>query len=182
MAAFSPSQPVDRFFRGRTLHRLLELLPSVAPDARSGAADRLLKHLAPGVEEAERTAWRDEALKVLADPAFAPVFAAGSRAEVAIAGTLKSARGQAALSGQIDRLAVTAGEIFIVDYKTNRPPPKHVEDVAPAYIAQLAAYRALLQEIYPGRKMRAALLWTFEARLTEIPSEMLDHAFARHIG
>ncbi|MCB9955161.1 MAG: double-strand break repair helicase AddA [Parvularculaceae bacterium] len=181
-AAFSPSQPVDRFFRGRTLHRLLELLPSVAPDARSSAADRLLKHLAPEVEETERAAWRDEALKVLADPAFAPVFAAGSRAEVAIAGTLKSARGQAALSGQIDRLAVTANEVFIVDYKTNRPPPKRVEDVAPAYIAQLAAYRALLQEIYPGRKMRAALLWTFEARLTEIPSEMLDHAFARHIG
>ena len=51
------------------------------------------------------------------------------------------------------------------------------EDVA--YVAQLAAYRALLQKIYPERQIVCALLWTYDARLMDIPSEMLDHAFAR---
>ncbi len=49
---------------------------------------------------------------------------------------------------------------MILDYKTNRPPPERPEDVAPAYIAQLAAYRAALGKLFPGRAIRAALLWT----------------------
>jgi len=69
--------------------------------------------------------------------------------------------------------------VLVVDYKTNRPPPKDVRDADPSYVAQLAAYRALLQEIYPGRQIDCALLWTFDARLMEVPAEMLDHAFAR---
>jgi ATP-dependent helicase/nuclease subunit A len=80
------------------------------------------------------------------------------------------------VSGRIDRLAATQGRVLIVDYKTNRPPPKRVEETPAAYLAQMAAYRALLQEIYPGHKIEAALLWTFDARLTPLPDEALDHA------
>jgi ATP-dependent helicase/nuclease subunit A len=40
----------------------------------------------------------------------------------------------------------------------------------------MAAYRALLQEIYPGRKIEAALLWTFDARLMALPDAALDRA------
>ncbi|MBI1364416.1 MAG: double-strand break repair helicase AddA [Alphaproteobacteria bacterium] len=180
--AFSPLRRGDAFLRGRVLHRLLELLPDVAPAARRGAADRLLTHLAPETDETERALWREEALAVLADLAFAPVFAEGSRAEAAIGGVLKAGETEIVISGQIDRLAVDGARVLVVDYKTNRPPPKRVEDIAPAYIAQLAAYRALLQQIYPDREIDCALLWTYEARLTPIPSPMLDHALARALG
>ncbi len=83
------------------------------------------------------------------------------------------------LEGQIDRLAKVDGGLLILDYKTNRPPPKTLEEVAPAYIAQLAAYRRRSEGLYPGVPLRAALLWTDGPRLMEIPSTSLDAAEAR---
>ncbi|MEE2690081.1 MAG: double-strand break repair helicase AddA [Pseudomonadota bacterium] len=176
-AAFSPLRARDRFLRGRALHRLLELLPAVEPEKRAAVADRLLQRLAADVDGTERERWRDEVLAVLRDPSFAPVFTPRSRAEVAIAGAPKGARPGIVINGAIDRLAVENGKVLIVDYKTNRPPPARVEEASPAYIAQLAAYRALLQEIYPGHQIDCALLWTYEARLMRIPPALLDHAF-----
>jgi ATP-dependent helicase/nuclease subunit A len=183
--ALSPAHsPIasDRYFRGRTLHRLLELLPDVEPGERAAAGDRLLARIAPQIEPDERARWRDEIFTVLNDPQFAAVFGAGSRAEVSIAGAPKGARPGLIISGQIDRLVVGAEEILVIDYKTNRPPPKDVADASPAYVAQMAAYRALLQEIYPHHKIKSALLWTFEARLMALPDAMLDHAFARSLA
>ena len=78
------------------------------------------------------------------------------------------------LNGQVDRLVVEEKDILIVDYKTNRPPPADALDVAPAYLFQLAAYRLALRGIYPGRLVRAAILWTDGARLMEIPPDLLD--------
>ena len=77
-------------------------------------------------------------------------------------------------NGQVDRLAVTAREVLIVDYKTNRPPPVDAEGVALAYRRQLALYRALLGKIYPSHQVRAFLLWTATPRLMEIDAETLD--------
>ncbi|MGE0409214.1 MAG: double-strand break repair helicase AddA [Amphiplicatus sp.] len=173
--AFSPSRREEKFLRGRTLHRLFELIPDIQPKERPAAAERLLARLAPAISPDERARWRDEALAVLSDPAFAPVFGPTSRAEVALAGTLQGR----AVAGQIDRLVVEGARVLVVDYKTNRPPPRRIEETPPAYLAQLAAYRALLQEIYHGKEITCALLWTYEARLTVIPRIMLDHAFAR---
>ncbi len=179
--AFSPTG-MDKYFRGRVLHRLLELLPELSLNERAAAADRLLEKHAPEIEPEERARWREEVLSVLSSPAFAPVFGPGSRAEVAIAGAPKGAKPGLTVSGQIDRLVVDDRKILVVDYKTNRPPPKNPEDIAPSYLAQMAAYRALLQEIYPAREVACALLWTFEARLTPLPESLLDHAFARYLA
>ncbi len=175
--AYSPVAR-DRYFRGRILHRLLELLPEVDLPMRAVAADRLLARLASEIDETERVRWRDECLAVLDAPQFARVFAPGSRAEVAVAGEV----GGRIVSGQIDRLIVGDGEILIVDYKTNRPPPARVADTAPAYLAQMAAYRALLQKIYPGHQVECALLWTFAPRLTPLPKLLLDEAYARWVA
>jgi ATP-dependent helicase/nuclease subunit A len=177
-AVYSPAG-ADRYFRGRTLHRLLELLPEAAADKRAAAADRLLARLAPDIDPAERARWRDEIMRVLEDPQFAEVFAPGSMAETPIAGRPRGAPETLRVNGQIDRLAVSQTRVLVVDYKTNRPPPKDVRDADPAYIAQLAAYRALLQEIYPAHEIVCALLWTYDARLMAVPPQMLDHAFAR---
>jgi ATP-dependent helicase/nuclease subunit A len=64
--------------------------------------------------------------------------------------------------------------VLIVDYKTNRPPPQSASGVALAYRRQLALYRALLAGIYPGRTVRAFLLWTAAPLLMEIDAEMLS--------
>ncbi|MFZ5616593.1 MAG: double-strand break repair helicase AddA [Pseudomonadota bacterium] len=176
--AYSPAQAGDHFLRGRILHRLLELLPKVEPTQRRAAADRLLAHHEGRYDEEERAAMREEALRVLEDPTFAEVFAPGGLSEAAIGGRAKGTREELILSGQIDRLAILPTRILIVDYKTNRPPPTRIEDVPLSYLAQMAAYRGLLQEIYPGRKIEAALLWTYDARLMALPGEALDRAQA----
>ncbi len=172
--AYRPGRREAAFLRGRILHRLLELLPGLDPSQRPEAALRLARRM--GAEAGEALA--AEAMRVIEDPQFAPVFAPGGLSEVAIGGAPKGARSGLVLSGQIDRLAIGKGRILIVDYKTNRPPPAQLADVAPGYIAQLAAYRALLQEIYPAHEIEAALLWTYDARLMPVPADALDRAFA----
>ncbi len=64
--------------------------------------------------------------------------------------------------------------IWIVDYKTNRPPPVDPEQVAEAYLLQLAAYRLAVGRIFPGTHVRAAILWTDGPRIMEIRPEVLD--------
>jgi ATP-dependent helicase/nuclease subunit A len=103
------------------------------------------------------------------------VFAEGSRAEVAIVGRLDLAgRAQTLVSGQIDRLVVRQAEVLIVDFKTNHAPPKLAAEAPPAYVRQLALYRAVLRKLYPQRAIRAALLWTETTDLMEISAPALD--------
>jgi ATP-dependent helicase/nuclease subunit A len=116
-----------------------------------------------------------ETLAIVQDPRFAPLFQPGSLGEVPI--VARFAKGD--LSGQIDRLMVSYSALLVLDYKTNRPPPETPEEVAPAYVAQLAAYRAALRLMFPGRSLRAALVWTDGPKLMEIPSNLLDRAEQR---
>ena len=50
--------------------------------------------------------------------------------------------------------------------------------VAPAYLSQMAAYSAVLGAIYPGRRIRTALLWTESLTLMPLPPEALQAALA----
>jgi len=68
---------------------------------------------------------------------------------------------------------VTDSEILLIDYKTNRPPPKSVADVDITYLRQLAGYHAILQEIYPEKSIYCALLWTMDANLMAIDGAIL---------
>lgn len=166
--------------RGRLMHRLLQSLPDVVPENRAAAAQRFLARHAAVLGEDAREMLAAEALRVIADPAFAPVFAPGSRAEVPIAARLARADGSPLpVSGQIDRLAVTADAVLIVDYKTDRDPPAAVP---PAYVAQLALYRAVLREVYPRHAVRAAVLWTDRPGLVEIPGALLERALAEMLS
>jgi ATP-dependent helicase/nuclease subunit A len=161
--------------RGTLVHRLLQSLPEVPPSRRREIALTFLARNAETWSEVEREALAGQVLTVIGEPRFAPVFAEGSRAEVAIVGRLEQNGGRSALvSGQIDRLVVTADEVLIVDFKTNQAPPKAAADAPEAYIRQLALYRAVLQKLYPKRCVRAALLWTESTELMEISASALD--------
>ncbi len=80
------------------------------------------------------------------------------------------------MSGQIDRISVGEDRVLIIDYKTNRPPPKTIEAVPFAYRAQLALYRELLAPLYPGRIVETALLFTEGPFLMPLPDVVLDEA------
>ena len=74
---------------------------------------------------------------------------------------------------------VTTNEILIADHKTNRDPPRTLEKVPDGYVAQLALYRALLAKLYPGKAIRAALVWTEVTDLMEVSAAAMDVALAR---
>ncbi len=165
--------------RGTLVHRLLQSLPDVATDRRRDVAMKYLARNADGWTDADREALAEGVLTLIEDIRFAPVFAPGSRAEVSIVGRLdRPGRPPALVSGQIDRLVVTPGEVLIVDYKTNHAPPSRAADAPSGYIRQLALYRAVLGKIYPQRPVRAALLWTETPELMEISTPALDAQLA----
>lgn len=174
--AYSPLIVDDprRWQRGLLLHDLLRHLPGLPAAQRGEAARRFLAQPAHGLSPEDVEQWASEALAVTEATAHAALFAPGSRAEVPLIGTLQTPRGTFTVSGQVDRLAISDTEVLIVDYKTNRPPPDSAEGVALVYRRQLALYRALLQRIYPGRRVRAFLLWTAAPRLMEIAEETLE--------
>ena len=154
----------DRFRRGLVIHRLLQSLPDLPPDARLAAGRRYLDLAGQDLVPETREAWLAETLAVMALPEAAALFAHGSRAEVALSGRV----GQLLVAGQVDRLAVTPEAVLLVDYKTNRPPPKTEAEVSEGYWRQMAAYRALLRQLYPGRVLKCFLLWTDGPRLMQL--------------
>jgi ATP-dependent helicase/nuclease subunit A len=169
--------------RGTFVHRLLQSLPEVAAPRRREAAEKFLARNAGDWSEADREALIGTVLAVIAEPRFAPVFAPGSRAEVSIVGRLeRPGRPPALVSGQIDRLVVTAAEVLIVDFKTNLAPPGAAIAAPDAYVRQLALYRAILRQLYPAKAVRAALLWTEASELMEISASALDAALASQHG
>ncbi|NRG16469.1 double-strand break repair helicase AddA [Rhizobiales bacterium] len=165
--------------RGNLMHRMLETLPEMEAAARRGAAERYLDHALSPDEVPRKKELAEEALNVLNDARFATVFSPQARAEVPIVGRIAAPDGEEILvSGQVDRLLVAEDEVLIVDYKTNRHAPQAAEDAPLEYVTQLAVYRRLLGGIYPGRTIRAALLWTAAPRLMEVSAELMDKAYA----
>ncbi|MGE3332188.1 MAG: double-strand break repair helicase AddA [Rhodospirillaceae bacterium] len=160
-----------RFQRGIIIHRLLQSLPDLPPAKRRKAAEAFAARPSWQLEDAERAALVDETMAVLETPDFVPLFAPEtSRAEVPVTGLL----GKFALSGQVDRLAVTDDEVWIVDYKTNRPPPHEAINVDKAYVYQMAAYRRALQAIYPKHTVHCLFLWTDGPFILELPAQQMD--------
>src|SRR5690606_24075000 len=104
-------------------------LPDIPPERRADTAraylDRAGRDDFTGLEISKMTA---QVLAILGDVRFAPLFGAGSRAEVPIVGRIVRA-GRAALrvSGQVDRLLVTPDVVLIADYKTNHAPPRSLD-------------------------------------------------------
>lgn len=161
-----------RFKRGLIVHKLLESLPDLAPKDRESAAERFLARPGHDLDDAQQAEILRETLALLNDPALAPLFGPGSRAEV----PLVAQAGGRVISARIDRLLVTETEVLIADFKTNRPPPERLEDVHPGYLAQMAGYRRALMDLYPDRPVRCALIWTMGARLMTLPDVLLDTA------
>ncbi len=171
---FSPrGDGQKRFRRGRLIHGLLQRLPDVAAEARAEAARNWLLRQSVDADEAETLA--GEALRVIEDVRFASLFGPASRGETPIIG---AAAGRA-VRGIVDRLAVDETRVMVLDFKTDRPAPLEAEQAPAAYVLQMALYREVLRNIFPGRAVSCALLWTEAPRLTPLSDRQLDDALAQ---
>jgi len=166
---------LNRFKRGTIIHYLMQWLPELPPEHREAAARKYLARPSLELSEEVQARLMAEALAVLEDEALSELFSPASIAEVPISGVVTSGDGQErVVSGIIDRLLIADGMVTVVDYKTNRPPPETPEAVQPVYLRQMAAYRALLSDAYPGFSVNCCLLWTDGPRLMALPNDLLD--------
>jgi ATP-dependent helicase/nuclease subunit A len=157
--------------RGLLVHAMLARLPDIAPDQRAAVAERFLR--ARNVDADEAATLIAQTLAVIEDPAFAAAFTPGSRAEVSLVADLPEIGPTARVHGRVDRLAVTADNVLIVDFKTGSPAAE-VSGVARLYLTQMALYRAAAERIFPGRRIACALVWTEAPALMALPPQVLE--------
>ncbi len=163
----------QRFRRGLLIHAMLQFLPELPPQDRARAAAQYLARQLPDKAQGEHQALIAEVFAITESPQYRDLFLPDTRAEVPITGkvAMTDKDGSAktrVVSGQIDRLMVRDDAVWIVDYKTNRPPPLDAANIPADYKRQMACYRVLLQQIYPDRPVRCFLLWTDHARIMEV--------------
>jgi ATP-dependent helicase/nuclease subunit A len=152
--------------RGTLIHRLFERLPAVAPDQRRQAALRWLERSAGVASSAEREDIAALVCGILGDPAYAELFGPGSLAEAPIAAVLPDGT---VVAGTVDRLLVTDERILIADFKTGQVPASD-QQIPASHRAQMAAYAAALQVIFPRHAVLAVLLYTAAPKLFELPA------------
>jgi ATP-dependent helicase/nuclease subunit A len=178
-AMLSPAALAEdsRFLRGTLIHALLEHLPTLPRERWAAGAEAFLASRGVQLSLQTRKEIAADALAVLRDESLAALFGAGSLAEVAIAADIPHPGGKGPalrLTGKIDRLVQGDDRVLILDYKTNRRPPTDPADVAEAYLFQLAAYRLGVAQVFPGKRIEAAILWTDEPRVMHMRHELLD--------
>jgi ATP-dependent helicase/nuclease subunit A len=130
-----------------------------------------------GFAEADAQALAAEVMAVIAHPQLAVLFAPGSLAEVPFAGRLGDDGPE--IVGRLDRLVVTETEVIVADYKTNRPVPKDAGAVPPVYLRQMGLYRAALMRSFPGRNVRAVLVYSDGPKVIELEGSVLDEIISR---
>jgi ATP-dependent helicase/nuclease subunit A len=151
------------------MHALFERLPEIAPDARTAAARRWLGRHAATWDADAREAMVAEVMAVIDNPAHAMLFAPGALAEVPLTAVVD----KLVISGTVDRLHISHDLVHVVDFKTGLFVPRDAAAVAPAYLRQMAAYAAALEQIFPGRAVAASLLYTAGPRLITLDAALL---------
>ncbi|QYE34950.1 double-strand break repair helicase AddA [Polymorphobacter sp. PAMC 29334] len=155
--------------RGQLLHTLFERLPGVAAEARTGVAAAWLARAAPDLPAAKRDGIAACALDIIAAPRFAALFGPDALAEAPIAATV----GDIVIAGTVDRLLVGPDSVQVIDFKTGARVPGDAASVVPYHLRQMAAYAAALARIFPDKALEAALLYTHDATLIELPAALL---------
>lgn len=159
--------------RGNFIHRLLQFLPDVPQARRSAALQAMCQPYADGgmgdvkaiVEEVER---------ILALDLLAPIFSDKARSECAVQGRVLFGSGALKyIIGQVDRMVIDERSGWLVDFKTGMPQLEN-----PAYWAQMAIYRHLVQGATGIEDIRCALVWTQNAGVEDIPVKAMDEIFS----
>ena len=160
--------PSQSRLRGQVIHRLLQSIPSIPHESQPVSIARFLSPI-EGIDDREKSVIASEVLQLIRHPQFGDYFGPDSRAEIPVTGIV----GHKIIRGQIDRIIISDRTVKILDFKTNRPIPDTIEQIPPAYLAQMAAYQMLLQRAYPHKNVECALLWTNQPLLTPLSDDIL---------
>lgn len=153
--------------RGNALHALLQYLPQYPSADRRAQADMVLPLILPEAPHLHGEII-DKALKILNAEDLAFLFAANSRAEVAIAANMEIDGAPARITGRIDRLIIEDKIVLIVDFKSDQAVPRNATQLNTKYRQQLQLYAKAMRENYPDHTIKTAILWTENAQFMPI--------------
>lgn len=159
----SPLEDKGNFYRrGTVIHKLLQYIGTTDESLRETAAWEFLQKHLPDFPRNELQNIVTEVLNLCST--YKDIFTENSRAEVPIIGEVDGK----IVSAKIDRLIINKDKVTIVDFKTNRPAAKSLNDVPEIYINQLNTYKKLLQKIYPDKDVETYLLWTNTCNMMKV--------------
>ena len=117
-----------------------------------------------------------KAISILTRPELAPIFGPDSRPEVPFLAPAHRDGKPILLAGRIDRLVVTPQSVIIVDFKSDAVAPADPAAVPASYLTQLALYAMVANQLFAGRAVKTAILWTGLESLMELAPEQLVSA------
>jgi ATP-dependent helicase/nuclease subunit A len=150
--------------RGTLIHQLLDRLVGVDSNTREASALSWLERVGGVTDAGTRQQLAAQVCAILADPAYSDLFGPGSIGEAPLAATLPDGR---VIAGTVDRLLVEQDRVSVIDFKTGGVPDDAAH-IPPSHRAQMLAYSEALRVIFPGREVRAALLYTSGPVLFEL--------------
>lgn len=156
--------------RGLLMHKLFEKLPDVraAQDDETKVRAIALNWLAGrDVAGAEAEEMVSEVLSVMA--AHPELFVPGGLAEAPIMGIVDGH----VVTGVVDRLIVRDDKVLVIDFKTGTFVPNSVAQMPPGHQQQMALYTAVLEGVFPGKSVEAALLYTAGPKLILLGGKQL---------
>ena len=162
---------------GLALHALLQHLGKVERARWPAVLPRALETLLPEFPD-RHAALAARALSIVSRPELAFLFGPHSRAEVPFLVSALRRGEPVSLSGRIDRVVVDDSGVLVIDYKSDATVPGRVADVPGNYRTQLGLYALVAGQLFPGRPVRAAILWTELESLMNLPHELLAEARA----
>jgi ATP-dependent helicase/nuclease subunit A len=160
---------------GIALHALLQHLSAIAPARWGEIVPKALAALLPQAQERHNPLGA-KAISILSRPELSALFGPDSRAEVAFAVPARRDGQDIVLTGRVDRLVVDDSGVRVVDYKSDASVPAKPDDVPGSYLTQLGLYALVAGQLFPGRAVSAAILWTQLESLMFLPSENLAAA------
>jgi ATP-dependent helicase/nuclease subunit A len=160
---------------GIALHALLQHLGRVDQAEWQRVAPRALEALLPDHAELHDPI-AGKAISILARPELAQLFGPHSRAELPFRVSLNQRGKLVWMSGRIDRVVVDDSGVLVVDYKSDAAVPQGADAVPGKYLTQLGLYALVAGQLFPGRPVRAAILWTELESLMNLPNELLAAA------
>ena len=162
----SAKSNTEELNHGTSVHSLLQSLSAIPHEKQVAFAVLQAKHL--NLDSTTALSLVD----LINMPKLARFFGPNSQAEVEITGFGAEGR---QINGRIDRLIIEPTEITLLDYKSDRFVPESI-GVEHSYRQQINRYAEMVKAAYPDHSIKAALLWTQNARLDWIPLDFSAHS------
>ncbi|WP_303901020.1 UvrD-helicase domain-containing protein [Thiohalomonas denitrificans] len=160
----------DALLRGVVIHRMLELL---VEEGNPHGDESVAQEFGLDAQEPEFRSWWEEAQSLLTQADLAPLFRPGAECQAfcEVPVTYRREDGRV-VHGIIDRLIVSADQLWVVDYKTHtRACEGNLPKLSEPYEEQLRLYAEGIARLWPGRPVRASLLFTAAGALYDMTVE-----------